>query len=385
MPSPRRLIALLTSLVLVLALAACSGADDADEPEADAAEATADTADTADEPTEEPADEPTADATSAATAEASEEVSETADASSGDLDALIADAQAEGELLFYSVPPEPVAQALADAFAEEYGITASFVRLTSADLQTRFSAEAESGQPAADMIMVSNSPFITDSQDQGVLEPLPDVVIPEGYPEDFLRPGTAVAQIALFGFTTNTDLVPADEAPETWQDLLDPRWQGQIQLVDPENSPANVDLFHLLATEYGIEYLEQLRAQTDGSLAAGTVPAAQAVGAGEYAIGVPNTPAAIIPLQAEGAPIDVHVPDLTTGAEVVIGLAAGASNPAAAQLFAHFVLSEQGNAILNEGDGPVGPYDADELPAEYTQVDRAESLSQAEAIFAALS
>lgn len=373
--STSRCLRLLFAILVLAATAACGGDDDpATDP--GGGEETATTV-------EDAAATPSATAGDAATEDdpADGPAEDGADA----LATLVADAQAEGELLFYSVPPEPVAQALADAFADEYGITASFVRLTSADLQTRFSAEAESGQPAADLILVSNSPFITDGQESGLLDPLPDAVIPEGYPEDFLRPGTAVVQIALFGFTTNTELVPPDEAPESWEDLLDPRWQGQIQLVDPQNSPANVDLFHLLAEEHGLEYLEQLRAQTDGSLAPGTVPAAQAIGAGEYAIGVPNTPAAIIPLQAEGAPIEVRVPDLTTGAEVVIGLAAGAEHPAAAQLFAHFLLTEAGNAILNEGDGPVGPYDSAELPSRYTRVQRAEALERADEIFAALS
>jgi ABC-type glycerol-3-phosphate transport system substrate-binding protein len=54
----------------------------------------------------------------------SSETTEATDEAGGDadLEALVAEAQEEGSLVWYSVPAEPIAQAVSDAFAEEYGI-----------------------------------------------------------------------------------------------------------------------------------------------------------------------------------------------------------------------------------------------------------------------
>src|SRR5690554_4858101 len=58
------------------------------------------------------------------------------------LDALIAAAQEEGSLTWYSVPAEAIAQEVSDAFEAEFGISVEFQRLASSDLSTRYSAEA---------------------------------------------------------------------------------------------------------------------------------------------------------------------------------------------------------------------------------------------------
>ena len=68
---------------------------------------------------------------------------------SGALQTLIDAAKKEGELTWYSVPAENIAKSVSDDFAKKYGIKVKYIRLTSADLTSRFSAEAESGTPAA--------------------------------------------------------------------------------------------------------------------------------------------------------------------------------------------------------------------------------------------
>ena len=138
MTRSRTWLALLAAFVLLFGVAACGDddGDDGDDGATTTSTTEADPGDEGDEGDDEPAGDDAA------------------------LDQLIADAQAEGSLVWYSVPAEAIAQAVSDAFEEEYGISVEFQRLASADLSTRYAAEAETGSPVADAIVVSNTPFV---------------------------------------------------------------------------------------------------------------------------------------------------------------------------------------------------------------------------------
>ena len=69
----------------------------------------------------------------------------------------------------------------------------------------------------------------------------------------------------------NTDAVGEDEAPRDWEDLLDPRWKGQVLVRDPLASGTMRTIFGMIlgrsvaATgdpEQGFEWLRRLDAQT---------------------------------------------------------------------------------------------------------------------------
>lgn len=59
----------------------------------------------------------------------------------------------------------------------------------------------------------------------------------------------------------NTDLVSEEDAPRTWDDLLDPRWNGQIVMTDPGSSGSIKYFVGALMNSpaYGTAYFERLR------------------------------------------------------------------------------------------------------------------------------
>ncbi len=73
---------------------------------------------------------------------------------------LVAKAKAEGTLTFYTVPPDATVRRVVEAFTKRWGITATWTRFGTAALQDRFGAEATTGNPGADMILISNSPWV---------------------------------------------------------------------------------------------------------------------------------------------------------------------------------------------------------------------------------
>lgn len=302
----------------------------------------------------------------------------------GGLDELIATAQDEGFVTFYLTQPESVGQALADAFADEYGIEASFVRLTGGELSTRYSAEAESGTVVADVVMPSYESFVDSAMDEGWLLPADESDIPDydSYPEEGKIDGGRVA-ITTFtpsGLSWNTDALGDIPAPESFEDLADPAYAGKVLLTDPSTSQSYLDFWTLMLDSYGEE---TVRAIVDNSVRyfPSVVPMTESLAAGEGAVTGPNVGVVVQGAIANGAPLDFGFPDVTTGPEIVIAVSADAPSPNAARLFAHFVLSEAGQAIVAGAPGSISPYDADQLPAGYERVDRAAALENEQLIY----
>lgn len=287
------------------------------------------------------------------------------------LEDLIAAAQEEGSLTWYSVPAEAIAQEVSDAFEAEFGISVEFQRLASSDLSTRYSTEAETGNPVADAIVVSNTPFVAQAHENGWVVPLADADIPGfpgDYPSEFILDdrGTAIVSIEPTVISYNTDRVSEDEVPETWSDLADPKWEGRILLVDPAGSPAYIDFWTVVMEGEGEEVLEGIARNAVRTYPSG-VPLHEALGAGEGDIGVPGVGSIVLGAADRGAPLSYVTPELTTGPEIVVLLSDGASNPNAAKLFAWYLMFGDGQQIINALESTASPATGEGMPASYTR------------------
>ena len=58
----------------------------------------------------------------------------------------------------------------------------------------------------------------------------------------------------------NSDKLSAEEAPKSWKDLTDPKWQGKIAMPNPMLSGTAFVAVAALADKYGWEYFDQLKA-----------------------------------------------------------------------------------------------------------------------------
>lgn len=305
---------------------------------------------------------------------------------SGSLEDLIAAAQDEGELTFYLTPPESTGQELADAFAEKYDIEANFVRLTGSELATRFSSEAAAGAPVADVVMPSYDSFIDKGIADGTLVALDKAGIPDfdSFPADAKIDGgkTAVVQYAPSALSWNTEKLGTLPTPESFADLADPEYAGKVLLTDPSSSQAYLQFWTLIIDKYGIDTVKAI-ADNQVRLYNSVVPMTESLVAGEGAVTGPNVGAVVTAAKGNGAPVDFTIPEVTTGPEIVLSIAAKSAHPNAARLFAHFVLSEDGAEIINGDPGVFSAYQTDELPSGYERVDRDTALSNQEEILGA--
>lgn len=294
-------------------------------------------------------------------------------AARADLEALLKAARAEGELTFYVTATENVAKRTADAFAAKYGVKATYLRLPGNTGKQRYANEAESGNVAADLFVnfgTDSTPFAEEGIKKGWMEPIASFDLPivrsGEFPSRFLRGSTAVIQVAPWQITFNTDKLKPADYPKDWPDLLSPKYKGQILVADARCCAVLMEFWKVMLDKYGEGFMTQLGAQIGRQYASG-VPAVQGLAAGEGAIIIPTIVPQAQAVKDKGAPVGSTMPAFTTGMElhVLMTARAKARHPNAARLFANYMMSPEGNKVVNDDPGGFTVYESTRLPAQY--------------------
>jgi len=258
------------------------------------------------------------------------------------LDELIAAAKAEGQLVVYSSQAENQTEAILKAFGEQYGITATFLRLTTTPLVQRFATELQSGAPEADVLSIS-SPTPYDENPDWFLE-ISEENIPAvaGWPARWVEERHLIWTTENMVAVYNSEVVDGEDVPETWQDLIDGKWLGQVVFTDPRGSENYLGWLDAMERAHGMEFLEALR-NLEYTLTQSGASGAQMVAAGAQAVNFPSFPSFIIPLESAGAPVVAKpIVDPLVVSPRSLGISANAPHPNAARLFVHWLLSEEG-------------------------------------------
>jgi spermidine/putrescine-binding protein len=142
--------------------------------------------------------------------------------------ALIAAAKREGAVTWYTTQIiNQFGRPAIALFEKSYGIKVTVLRGDAVELAARLIAEARAGRVAADLFDgTANAPALKKA---GVaLQWLPEAAakLPAAYrdPDGYWVATNLYVHTPVF----NTDLVPRDGAPQSWQDLLDPKWRGKL-------------------------------------------------------------------------------------------------------------------------------------------------------------
>lgn len=265
-----------------------------------------------------------------------------ASASAQDLEALIEAAQAEGHLVVYSSQAESQTAGILAAFEQQYGISGTFLRLTTTPLVQRFATEVESGAPEADVLSIS-SPTPYDDNPEWFLqisaETVPAIA---DWPERWVSNRDVVWTTENMVAIYNTDTVSEEDRPQTWKDLIKPRWAGQMIFTDPRGSENYLGWLDAMERAHGMEYLEAI-STLNYTLTQSGASGAQMVAAGAQSVNYPSFPSFIIPLLEAGAPVtSVAISEPLVVSPRSLGIAANAPNPNAARLFVHWLLTEDG-------------------------------------------
>jgi iron(III) transport system substrate-binding protein len=255
---------------------------------------------------------------------------------SGVTPGLIDAARKEGKLSFYSALELNVAERVARTFEAKYpGIAVRVERSGAERIFQRIAQEQGSGIKAVDVANSTDPAHYLDWKKNGWLEPYMPEEVARNFPADQISPdgthATACAWLEAIGY--NTDLVKREDAPISYADLLDPRWQSKIVKGHPGYSGAIMTATFVLTRDLGWEYLERLARQKVMQVQSAADPPKKVSG-GERAVMADGTEYMVNLLKARGEPIEevyaVEGTPLVTGPSAVM---ARAPNPSAARLF----------------------------------------------------
>lgn len=278
-------------------------------------------------------------------------------------------AKQEGQVVWY-VPTLGNINAIANAFTAKYGVKVNMVELPSTELQARFASEAQAGQHAADVVTSGYSTFFGQALGNGWLTPLKKVLpgFPGSYPSGYVydNGGTAVNMIAATGIAYNTTKINGSKVPTSWSQLANPVYKGTIISVDPNASLAYLNFWNMILDKYGAKVVSAIGKNIVQQYA--TAPAEmQALTSGAGNIVLFTTAGLTAPTTAKGAPVAYKQFSVTTGADFAVGIAAHAPDPAAAELFAAWMLSRSGEETFDKLGLSSSPLVPTSLPAQYVQ------------------
>ncbi len=261
----------------------------------------------------------------------------------------VSSAFSAGKVMMYSSMQEDQLVAIKRGFEAKYpDITMDYYFAGTGRVITKIATEHQAGQVAADVIWVGDPADYISFKKEGILAKYSS---PEAKNIDakFIDPDGYYtgARMMNMGIGYNSALVEPENAPQSWNDLLDPKWEGQIVMTDPSSAgTTKYFVAALLANpEYGEEYFKKLRAN-GCELESGTTATHNQVAASAYHVGI-MLDYVSHNLMAQGSPIGfTYLKKDLISIFSPIGLVKGSPNNENGKLLYDFILSKEGQEIL---------------------------------------
>jgi len=146
----------------------------------------------------------------------------------------------------------------------------------------------------------------------------------------------------------NTDKVKNADLPATYDGFADPKWKGRIA-IESSDQDWMWGVIDYLGEARGLELFRKLSAMKP-EMRLGHALLANLIAAGEVPVGLTTYSGLADSLRKKGGPIDWVAVEPLVGRPQAVGLAARAQHPNAALLFADFILSPEGQRLLNSMD-----------------------------------
>ena len=260
---------------------------------------------------------------------------------------LIKAAQEEGELVVYGSCEEPYLAAAAKHFEELYGIKTYYQRLSTGEVQAKITEEA--GNPSGDVWFGGTTDPYNESAKAGLLTAYEaanaaDLASPmyrdaDGYWYGIYK--------GILGFMVNTEELQrlGLEAPQGWDDLLKPEYQGLIWMSNPNTAGTAKLIINTMVQLKGHDEAMKYFVELDKNIAqytkSGSGPSKK-VGIGECVIGIGFLHDGITQILSGYDNIALIIPSEGTSFEIgATAIFEGCAHTNAAKLWIEYALSPE--------------------------------------------
>jgi iron(III) transport system substrate-binding protein len=271
--------------------------------------------------------------------------------------ANVEQAEKEGQFVLYSTDPESNMAQYLGAFHKMFPkIATNYVRLQAGALYAKVLAERQAHQYLADVMQITDMSFVLDFQKRNgyvsYVSPEMAAYKPEykSNPEGLWTWGV----IIVAGIAYNPNLVPADQAPKNWKDLLDPKWKDVIN-VKVSTSGLQHETWYLIRQIYGEDYWKKFAALNPRAFDSYVQQFDRTVNGQDKVISTAQY-SGYLQFKAKGAPIAfVNPPEGLPADPGVYGILQSPPHPEAARLFMDWVLGVPGQKALAEATALYSP------------------------------
>jgi iron(III) transport system substrate-binding protein len=293
-------------------------------------------------------------------------------------DRLVELAAEEDGLNLYTSMNADVLDEVVSAFDDEFGIEPSVYRASGETVLQRILQEQDANFPGNDVVETNGGELGALSTEGALANCVADEIVQQ-VPEAGRGEGWTATRFNIFAPSWNTDII--DEPPTTWEDLADPKYDGQLVLELGDYD------WYMALTDY---WLEQGKSQEEvdqlfadmvdgGQVVKGHTVMAELMSAGQFGLAASNYTYIVEAAKASGAPVELepYVNPLIARPNGG-GCMKTAQNPATAMLFMDWLMQE-GQPLIAEQELTPAIQEGDAFgDTELIAVDSAKLLEEGE-------
>ena len=259
-------------------------------------------------------------------------------------------AKKEGEAMLYGAVTIQASKPLGDLFEKRYGIKLKHWRGDATEIINRVFAEGRSGKNYFDVVL-GNEAVMAALEEKGFLGAF-DPPAARGFPGQFRDAKHRMTpwRVLPYGINFNNQLIKPEEAPKTWEDLLNPKWKGKFGMANPGIHVTTLQFVLSLEKLLGPKWLSVVEgwAKQEPRVERGLSQLIQSLTTGEV-------PVAISYIKDKfqfAGPIDYVRMNKYLASVSFVAVDPKAPHPNAARLFADFFLGTESQRIF----GDLGEY-----------------------------
>jgi iron(III) transport system substrate-binding protein len=235
---------------------------------------------------------------------------------------------------------------IVEVFQKKCGVKVELWRSSSEKVLQRAITEARAGRFACDVVE-TNGPEMEAAYREQLLQEFHSPHFDDLPAAAFPRHRQWIAdRFNFFTIAYNTNLVKADEVPNTYEDLVHPRLAGRVG-IEAGDTDWFAAMVKAMGEPKGLAFFRRLAANKP-QVRTGHTLIAELVASGEIPLAATIYNHNAERLVVKGAPIRWKALTPTFGRPNAIGVARRAPHPHAALLFADFMLSREGQTLLKE-------------------------------------